>query len=234
MRLGAVLEAWSGLAQGPPLPGGNRNEVLAGSIAGRQVVIRHSSRGEESLHWEFDLLSHLRSRGCLVPELIPADDGRLHLSGWHVQELLPGRPATCEDGSAVRKALARVHELTRSWAQRPGAVSASKLLTAWHGGDIDLSAMPDPLVAEIRRSWQAVKPAESCVVHGDAGGMNALIAPDGSCALIDWDEARVDDPLFDVPAGPREERAALAWEVATCWMREPGYAKRLAVTFMAG
>ena len=79
-----------------------------------------------------------------------------------------------------------------------------------------------------------MKPAESCVVHGDAGGMNALVAPDGSCALIDWDEARVDDPLFDVPADPGEERAALAWEVATCWMREPGYAKRLAVTVMAG
>ncbi len=57
---------------------------------------------------------------------------------------------------------------------------------------------------------------------------------------MDWDEARVDVPAFDLAALPDDaladpstsgdrqllRRAALAWEVATCWTVEPDYARR--------
>lgn len=52
--------------------------------------------------------------------------------------------------------------------------------------------------------------------------------------LIDWDEARVDDPLFDLKVTEAEELAALAWEIAVCWKPEPAYARALAEQLLTG
>lgn len=58
--------------------------------------------------------------------------------------------------------------------------------------------------------------------------------------LLDWDEARVDVPWFDLahlpfdpplPDGldPRDVKTArIAWEATTCWVHEPEYARRQA------
>lgn len=70
------------------------------------------------------------------------------------------------------------------------------------------------------------------MIHGDPGGANALITAEGDCVLIDWDEARVDDPLFDLKLTEAEELAALAWEIAVCWKPEPAYARELAKAFL--
>lgn len=94
-----------------------------------------------------------------------------------------------------------------------------------------LTFMPAPLVATIRDAWNAVKSTERCVVHGDAGAGNAIITPAGDLVLIDWDEARVDAPLYDRGGGVAAIRARLAWEIAPCWHREPGYARLLAREF---
>jgi hypothetical protein len=56
--------------------------------------------------------------------------------------------------------------------------------------------------------------------------------------LLDWDEARVDVPWFDLAFVPPAvvtdipvpfdvlAVAGLAWETATCWLPEPEYARR--------
>ena len=113
------------------------------------------------------------------------------------------------------------------------------------GADVDLSAMPGDAVALVRECWQPLLQAagqqERCVVHGDLGPGAMLIAGD-RVGIIDWDEARVDVPAFDLAAlhaaaGPGLVRvpglgdqqladAALAWEAATCWSVEPAYARR--------
>jgi len=81
-------------------------------------------------------------------------------------------------------------------------------------------------------------------VHGDLGPGAVLVdeSGDGGVSLIDFDEARVDVAAFDLAGLPRPVRklsgakaelddevvevAALAWETATCWVIEPGYARR--------
>ena len=92
--------------------------------------------------------------------------------------------------------------------------------------------MPPELVAVVRAAWSALPAAEHCVVHGDAGPGNAIITQDGGCVLIDWDEARVDNPAFDTGYDPAARRAQLAWEIATCWVAEPRYAKSLVPEFL--
>lgn len=223
--------AWRDLEVAGPLAGGHRNPVLAGRLGQHRVVLRRSGRPEASLQWEFNLLEHLRTRTVLVPELVPTIDGRRHVDGWHVQHLIEGRhpDGSARDATAVHTALRAVHSCTAGWPQRPGARSAEDLLTAERGADVDLAAMPDDLRRTIRAAWAAAEPHDQCVIHGDAGGGNAILLPDGRCALIDWDEARVDDPVFDLarPGDPQQVQAALAWEIATCWVTEPDYARSL-------
>lgn len=153
------------------------------------------------------------------------------LDGWHVQHRVEGRhpDGSARDSAAVRSALRAIHSATTGWPQRPGSRSAAELLTADLGADVDLGALPDTLRSVVRAAWSAFDPQGRCVVHGDAGGGNALLLPDGRCVLIDWDEARVDDPVFDLadPDDPTQARAALAWEIATCWVTEPDYARSL-------
>ncbi|WP_109472992.1 phosphotransferase enzyme family protein [Ornithinimicrobium cavernae] len=223
------LTAWSGLEVMGPLSGGHRNTVLLGRLGEHRVVIRRSRRSAESLAWELDLLEHLHTDGVVVPETVPTADGQRHRDGWHVQLHIDGREPAPADDQALLAALRDVHARTSGWPQRPGSRSARELLTTEVGGDIDLSAVPPSLRETLRAAWAVVDPQARCVVHGDAGGANALVLSDGRCALLDWDEARVDDPLFDLaaPNEPLHTRAALAWEIATCWVVEPDYARSL-------
>lgn len=131
--------------------------------------------------------------------------------------------------------LRRVHALTAGWPQRPGFASSRELLSTDRGGDVDLSAMPADDAALIRAAWRPVADDATCAIHGDFGGGNVLVR-DGTAALIDWDESRVDVPAFECahlpPDVPIPEnrltvvRAGVAWEAATCWLTEPGYAAR--------
>ncbi|MCD2104416.1 phosphotransferase [Rhodococcus erythropolis] len=83
-------------------------------------------------------------------------------------------------------------------------------------------------VPAVRDAWRsALGSGRVGVVNGDCGPRNAIVDTRGRCVLIDWDEARVDDPLFDLPSDELEQRAAWAWEIATCWSTEPVYAKSL-------
>ncbi|MFI8568747.1 phosphotransferase family protein [Rhodococcus sp. NPDC078407] len=66
-------------------------------------------------------------------------------------------------------------------------------------------------------AWRGARtPSPTCVVHGDPSAENAIIDERGRCVLIDWDEARVDQPHYDLPAGPAK----------------PDYAKSLVRDFM--
>lgn len=160
-----------------PLAGGNRNVVLRARLRGRDAVVRRSGRSEASLQWESELLEHLTRASVAVPEAIPTEDGDWHVGGWHVQRFIEGRPVTPGDAGSLGSGLVEVHAAAVGWRQRPGSRSAAALLSKDVGGDIDLADM-------------------------GAGGGNALVLSDGRCALIDWDESRVDDPLFDLAGLP--------------------------------
>lgn len=205
-------------------------------------MVRRSGRSGAALDWELDLLTHLEAHGLRVPDVVPTDDGRAHDDGVMVQRFLPGTPPTSTaDWLLVVAVLRRVHNLTAGWPQRPGFASSRDLLTVERGGDVDLAAMPADGVALVRAAWRPLADGATCAIHGDVGGGNVLIH-DGTAALIDWDESRVDIPALDyahlpsevgahlppeVSAGRRTlTRAGVAWEAATCWVAEPEYAAR--------
>ncbi len=242
------LAAWPGVEVTDVLTGGARGAVFLALRGEHRLVVKVSSRSAASLAWELDLVEALGQAGVRVPDLVPTGDGRREYRGVVVQSLLTGRPPeTRDDWRRVAAVIATVHELTRGWPQRPGSASAAQLLQQTHAADVHLDAMPSDAVALVRACWTAllaepvpaVAPDRYCVVHGDLGPGNVLIGDDG-VGLIDWDEARVDVPAFDLAAFPDDalagslisddpqllRTAALAWEVATCWTVEPEYARR--------
>jgi Ser/Thr protein kinase RdoA (MazF antagonist) len=232
------VTAWSGLRLDEPLTGGVRNPVWAAHRGGQRLVVRHSGRSAAALDWELDLLAHLDAHGIGVPVTVPADDGRRHVRGVMVQRFVEGRPPTGPgDWSRVVAMVTAVHQLTAGWPQRPGFAAAADLRLTDRGGDVRLDLMPADAVAVVRDAWRPVLTGPTSVVHGDVGGGNLLV--DGArVTLLDWDESRVDVPWFDfaflpddvavpTPVARRDlVTAGLAWEVATCWAPEPGYAAR--------
>lgn len=232
------VAAWgSGLRVFGPLDDGHRSIVLAAELDAVSVVLRHSTRPADSLRWELDLLEHLRRCGIAVPEIIPCTTGELQVNGWHLQRRLDGRHCDRSDRAELAAVLRSVHANTINWPQRPGSRSTSSLSAQDRGGDIDLASMPPYLVRRIRQAWDVAQLSPQCVVHGDPGPGNVLILLDGTCALIDWDEARVDDPALDLvevgEGSPDVARAALAWEIAVCWHIEPDYAASLVPRLLA-
>ena len=231
----ATLAAWGRPAVIGSLTGGNRNTVLEIRLDGRRLVARGSRRTPASLDWELDLLDHLARHGLRVPGTVPALDGRRHVDGVVVQTWLDGAPPGPRDWPAVAAALARLHELTAGWPQRPGFASTRELLTAERGGDVDLTAMPRGAVAACRRAWARLDGRPQAVVHGDAGPPNIRVSAAGP-GLLDWDESRVDYTDLDLTGLPGRHlppgtlaparAAGIAWEAANGWIIEPSYARR--------
>ncbi len=235
------LEAWSGLDPRERLRGGARSEVILASRNGKLFVVRRSQREPAALAWELDLLVGLADTGFVVPRPVPATDGRLSVEGTWVAAFRPGRHPTAPDEWArVVRLLTELHHFSVGYPQRPWFASSADLLERSAGGDVDLDTMPPAAVAAVRCAWAAVQTGPLSVVHGDPGPSNILVGEDGSVALIDWDESRVDVGWFDLAAVPRNVplppdtplrrdtivTAGVAWEAATSWGAEPDYARR--------
>lgn len=211
-----------------PLTGGVANDVWSVRIEGRVAVGRLGTRQDADLAWESELLVHLDRAGLAVPVPIPTTDGRRFVDGLVVMTWVEGRPPSTEgDWRGVADTLRELHRLTEGWPQRPGWRSSSDLLTADTGTKVDLRAMPPEGVARCRAAWARLAGRPTCVVHGDLNPGNVRITQD-RVALIDWDEAHVDVPDFDLAlphnAARLDERAydvaaqaSAAWEAAVCW-----------------
>lgn len=221
------LTPWGAPPLGERLGGGHRNDVYR---VGDGWVVRRSRRSSASLEWELDLLEHLARHGFLVPEVVPTLDGRRHVGGVVMQRWLPGHEPTDADWPLVVAELHRLHELMKGWPPRPDFPGTRELLTIDQGGDVDLGVMPAGAVARCRAAWRALT-GSATVIHGDPCAANVRVLAD-RIGLLDWDEARVDDPwldLADIPGleVPAAAKAAVdAWEVANAWVMEPPYARR--------
>jgi Ser/Thr protein kinase RdoA (MazF antagonist) len=233
------VDAWRGVELVDRLPGGVRTNAFLARRGHQRLVVRTSGRAPDALNWELDLVEHLSNAGLSVPVPLPSDDGRRHVGGVMVTEFLDGSwPRGVDDWRRVVDVLKVLHEVTVGWPQRPGFASSRDLLTTDRGGDVRLDAMPADGVAAVRAAWRPLTASGTeCVNHGDVGAGNILV--DGTrVTLLDWDESRVDVPWFDyaffplpveVPVPVEREllvAAGVAWEAATCWVPEPGYAAR--------
>jgi len=215
-----------------PLSGGHRNQAWRTRGLPQDVVCKSTTRSEQALAWLIPVQDVARRCGFVVPQMVRSTNGRFSEAGWTCEVFVEGE-AVPRDGLAdVAALLTNFHAQTQGWDQRPDFLSSSALLSHDYGGDVDLTQMPPDVGALCRAAWQTLPDTPTCVVHGDLAPGNVLRLADGRFALLDWDECRVDLPLFDTaPHAPKSEaeiRAHLAWEVACSWTREPTYAREMA------
>lgn len=229
--------AWSGLEVGERIGGGNRNQVWAGTLGERRVVVRRSRRSPESLKWELELLVRLGREGFGVPVPIATDARKLSHECVVVQPWIDGRePSSPGDWELVVAELRRLHEVGAEVAQRPGCSVVTAFGRNARSVDADLAAMPDGAVDAVLAAFAAVGDAPVSLIHGDPGRSNIRVDGEGRVWFLDWDESRVDVTWHDLsnlgvqvldPADhARAERLSHAWEAANAWTAEPAYARQ--------
>ncbi|NQZ73036.1 MAG: phosphotransferase [Dinoroseobacter sp.] len=213
-----------------PLLGGHRNQVFHT----RFHVFKSTRRNEASLRWLEPLKAVARQAGLVVPGLLPSRSGALSVDGWTCEPFVAMSAAGQDaDLREARVKMGQVHRTTLGHPQRPGFVSARDVVGGVSGGDVDLSAVPQNLAARLRESLAALPKADMSAIHGDLGLGNLGRGANGGLVLFDWDEARVDDPIFDLEALDEVTRQAkLAWEILCSWQCEPAYARTLAETHL--
>lgn len=237
---------WVGLRLIERADGGNRAEVWRGALDSLPVAVRRSLRPPSSLAWELDLMADLERHGFLVPQVVPADNGLRAVDGVVVQRWLGGRPPRSDDDRLLVAAeLRRLHQTLVGYRQRPGCCTIGQLRVERRSVDVDLDALPGRVADQILAVFDeiaALGPTLS-VVHGDPGSPNVRIGHDGSVALLDWDESRVDATWHDLSnlgvqvLDDEDHRLARrlsdAWEAANGWLLEPEYARRRLARLMA-
>ena len=121
----------------------------------------------------------------LSPDLLAQGEG------WIAYRHLPGKPWR-KDTVAVATTLTRLHQVRPLAGFRAAPNGSASLLR--HAKSIaDLcecnlpSPPPDP----------AIKPAQSCMIHGDAVPGN-IIVHQGNMTLIDWQCPAIGDPCEDI------------------------------------
>jgi len=231
LDLQARLAAWGAFRPVRQLIGGARNRVWLVRGACGLFVAKSTIRSEAALRWVVEVQTGLQAAGHGVAPYLPSGNDTYVNNGLTLEAHVDGRPGTDADIPALHGVLRDLHQLGQGMGQRPGFASARDLARLDKGGDIDLSAMPRDLVRTCRACWAALPDTQS-TLHGDAGLGNVIVTAQGNLMLIDWDEARRDWTGFDFApsstADARTMRAALAWEIASCWLREPDRARALA------
>ncbi|WP_425040729.1 phosphotransferase [Primorskyibacter sp. S187A] len=215
-----------------PLEGGQRHQVLRGTGDGSAYVFKTTNRSEAQLAWLATLEPRLKSVGLARALPIPTLEGACSFAGWTVERYIPGRVLTPADRVRLRQTLRRMQRVCFGLPQRPGFLKARDFLVQSKGGDIDLSRMPEDVVKRCRKALSLVPSVPVTLCHGDLHPGNIAVTPWGQFVFYDWDEARIDNPLFDMVAvgaldHPTPRRAALAYEIAACWHIEPERAKSL-------
>ncbi len=223
------------------LDGGHRNlSFLVRDPADRLFVAKTTRWSEASLRWAAELQRLAGSLGLIVPAYLPARDGRHGAGNITLEPCVPGLAARASDLRRLRCPMSSLRAATERWSQRPGFASAADLVRRDRGGDVDLTLLPPALREACRAAWRPLEGRRRTAIHGDLNTSNLSRASEGKLALIDWDEARLDTPLFDRAAigGGRlmqgAQRARLAWEVASGWAAEPAYAQALATRLLPG
>ncbi len=197
-------------------------------------MFKTTRRDAAAIGWLVPVLDLAEQSGFIVPKLLKSTQGRYIEQGWTCEPFLAGRMFQTGQLGGIASRLQCLQANAGELLQRPGFLAASDLIGCEFGGDIDLRVMPADIVALCRRTWSEVANRPRSVVHGDLNASNLIWTVNGGIGLIDWDEARVDATLFDdfhigrFDPGGVEAMAVLAWEIASSWVLEPEYAKRMA------
>ncbi len=226
------LSAFGAVTLIAPLNGGQRKPIWRAELDGQPMVAKSTRRSEDALRWLLPLQAAARASGFLVPAMIETPRG-FAPNGWTLEPFVTGSPALPVQMHALHPAVRSMHRIVGAQPQRPGFASTRDLIAQAAGGDVDLAAMPADLVAQIRAAWGRMTGSE-VAIHGDICTGNLLMTAQGP-ALVDWDAARRDLPIYDTgavqTASPPQMRARLAWEIACSWVPKPARALALAANF---
>jgi hypothetical protein len=165
-----------------------------------------AARAAAASHGAFEvpsLLAHVRRRRALVMEELP---------GPRLNEIDPAlRPEVYE---ATGRALAALHA---SRARASGSWSAEDEMGELRRAMDDVtSALPDlratlaELVGRLDRERQQLRFPCDAVIHGNMFGDQVLIDGATRVGIVDWDDLREGDPLFDV--GRLAANVVFLWE----------------------
>jgi hypothetical protein len=199
----------------------------------RDVLFRRATRSEDQTAWLGRCAPLLRQSSIAGPLPLARPEGPYLHGGWSCEPFLPGRPLRFGEQTGLRSAIRRVHRTAFGLAQRPGFLHARGFLTETRGGDVDLDGMPEALRAQLRAAFAEIPRRPLTLVHGSLGPRDVAVTPWGQYILYRWDHARLDHPLFDLVGvgaldNPVPVRAALAFDIARCWHRDPDCAMSLA------
>ena len=227
-----ALQSWGAFYPVRLLLGGYRNQVMLVEGQSGLWVAKTTRRSEAALAWLEPVHQAAKTAGFAIPSLQRTLEGSFSANGCTIEPFLEGQPIHKDDLPKLEPFIQRFHVLTRGLPQRPSFASSVELLEINRGGDVDLEVMPKELVERCRSLWRHLENDPPAVIHGDLNLGNILQMPDGRFALLDWDEARVDNANFDLwqlgEVGELEQKILEAWEVAACWMVELEHAREVA------
>jgi Ser/Thr protein kinase RdoA (MazF antagonist) len=188
------------------LAGGHKNTLLRCG----DVVLRVEHRDPESVAWEHELTAFLSHD---VPEvvtpLVALDGSTFEEKDGTVVSVLPfveGTPLDRDDEAQRLEAarlLARLHWVGRIWRRprpdRPAYADLDFETNAWW--DVRIVEMPPVLeqAYEQSRGWLGAAPwLTRGAVHGDLYRGNLRVRDRRIHGLLDWEDARVDWPAWEL------------------------------------
>ncbi len=186
-----------------PLKAGVSNKSFVFTVKGRQYVFRLPGEGSEKL---IDRRSEKEAQETVAPlditdELVYFDAE----SGIKISVFYPGaRVAEALSLEDAKQAMEKLHLLHDAKLEISSPVSVQSMIERYEtlAGD---SVRFDPedfkaTQAKMRELLcaEAATGAEKVLCHGDFANTNVLFLPGGEIRLIDWEYARMGDPLMDV------------------------------------
>ncbi len=191
------------------LSGGASRETWRFAADGRDLVIQRQRGGDvRDMLGEAAVVQAAHAGGVPVARLIDAqqpDAGAAYMILEAVEGETIARKILRDDRFAVARrrlvgqlgeAAARIHDLDP--AALPKLESVDQI--TWYTELLDALAQPHP-VLELVRNWLVEhRPSASrrCVVHGDFRLGNVIVGDDGLRAVVDWELARIGDPMEDL------------------------------------
>lgn len=192
----------------------------------RRYPTSYIGEDPEVVRREWEALRLARGANVPTPEPLLLDEtGELFKVPALVMSRLPGRPLARRLASAapdatewvepVARALAAIHAMPFDPAapsRIPRLDEQRMAAESWEEGaprlHLRVDALPEgeEVLDALRRSWPAQPPARPVLLHGDFHPFNILWRGGTVSGIVDWAEARIGPPQFDL--------AHMRWEIA--------------------
>lgn len=208
------------------VPGFAGDQVFSASTDGAEVILKIADPG--GLTAEAAVCDLVRQRGVPAPEVLALEPGGEGIGAYLIMRHVGGEPVEPTDPllEAVGGHLRVVHEVELpgfGWLGRHGAelVGAASRWAQWWDEDlaglapvVNAGLLPGELVGQVesamaRHSDVLEGVVEGRLLHGDVHPRHIYAQAGRLTGIIDWGDASVGDPLFDLGRLLRADARAL-------------------------